>query len=265
MSVDAAWSRPPEEQAPRVSRGSRASRRACPACAWFLLDGPGPLRPSRPSPRSCPMPRSASVAAQRVVGRHLHEHDRQPVGVLDPHLDQPPRLLPRRADDRDTRRRQPRLLGGDVPDLEPEGEPRGGGSPACPDTSSGPCPGSTRRRGAPAARTPGTRPDRGLRRRKRASVRGPSGAAGPGCFSTSMPAILARPRTRRGPRGRRATVGAVTRRSPPAPTSRPTSRSATPSSWCPTWAAGRSGPPRARCRRRRSPAAPASSRSATAS
>src|SRR5206468_3301045 len=97
-------------------RGSRAASAAVTAFSG----------PDGPSPASLPDRRSAPVEAQRVIRRHLHQHDAHPVRVLDPRLDETPRLLAGGPQDRHARRRQPGLLGGDVAHLEPEGEPARG-------------------------------------------------------------------------------------------------------------------------------------------
>jgi rhodanese-related sulfurtransferase len=75
----------------------------------------GPTMPARPA--------SPLVPAQRVVLRHLDEHDPDAVRIGDPALDQPPRLPPRLAEDRCTRSRQAVDLRNDVADLEPQRHP----------------------------------------------------------------------------------------------------------------------------------------------
>src|SRR3954471_8306871 len=117
---------PPEEQAPTASSRQPSTAIRRPALRMVLLDGSDLLRPDGPSPASLPDRRSAPVEAQRVIRRHLHQHDAHPVRVLDPRLDETPRLLAGGPQDRHARRRQPGLLGGDVAHLEPEGEPARG-------------------------------------------------------------------------------------------------------------------------------------------
>jgi len=51
--------------------------------------------------------RRSRVTAERVVGRNLDQHDPEVVGILDPHLDQSPRLGRGFPDDRYSGRGQP--------------------------------------------------------------------------------------------------------------------------------------------------------------
>jgi len=50
-----------------------------------------------------------------VIGGNLDQDDPDAVGILDPHLDQPPGLGCGFADDRDSGRGQPSVLGADIP------------------------------------------------------------------------------------------------------------------------------------------------------
>ena len=72
-----------------------------------------------------------------MIGGNLDQDDADAVGVLDPHLDQAPRLCCGLPDDADSGRGQPGVLGADIPDLDPDHHraPRRG-SAACPETSS---------------------------------------------------------------------------------------------------------------------------------
>jgi len=56
----------------------------------------------------------------RVIGGNLDQDDPDPVGILDPHLDQAPRLCCRLPDDRDRDRGQPGILRADIPYLDPD-------------------------------------------------------------------------------------------------------------------------------------------------
>src|SRR5690606_23560538 len=47
-----------------------------------------PVDTRRAWPRSLRLP--AVVAPDRMIVGHLHQHDRHPVGIAHPHLDQPP-------------------------------------------------------------------------------------------------------------------------------------------------------------------------------
>jgi D-erythronate 2-dehydrogenase len=101
--------------------------------AAALPDGerPGSLRAERegavlqtsPQPmrrRLCGWWRGPGVAAQRVIGGHLDQHDPGAVRVLDPHLGQPPGLGQRLPGDADPGRCQPAVLGVHVPHLKPD-------------------------------------------------------------------------------------------------------------------------------------------------
>jgi hypothetical protein len=55
-----------------------------------------------------------------MVGGDLDENDRYAVRVLNPHLDQSPRLGPRFSYHPGACRREPLMLGVDVSDLQPE-------------------------------------------------------------------------------------------------------------------------------------------------
>jgi hypothetical protein len=55
-----------------------------------------------------------------VVGRDLYEHDTHAVRVLDPHLDQPPRLSPGFTRNRHCRRHKTFVLGPYITDLQPD-------------------------------------------------------------------------------------------------------------------------------------------------
>src|SRR5918993_1088477 len=60
---------------------------------WWPPPGP-PRSPPRP-PRRHIAPHQSGTAAKRMLRRHLHDADAQPVRVGDPHLQQSPRLPPR--------------------------------------------------------------------------------------------------------------------------------------------------------------------------
>src|SRR3954451_23824238 len=64
--------------------------------------------------------RSPWVTPQRVIGRDLDEHDTYAVRILDPHLDQPPRLWPGFTRDLHSRRHETLVLGSYVTDLQPD-------------------------------------------------------------------------------------------------------------------------------------------------
>jgi hypothetical protein len=55
-----------------------------------------------------------------VIGGNLDQDDADAVGVLDPHLDQAPRLCCGLPDDGDSGRGQPGVLGADIPYLDPD-------------------------------------------------------------------------------------------------------------------------------------------------
>jgi hypothetical protein len=55
-----------------------------------------------------------------VAGGNLGQDDPDAVGILDPRLDQPPRLGRRIALDRDSGRGQPGVLGVHIADLDPD-------------------------------------------------------------------------------------------------------------------------------------------------
>src|SRR5271166_6363001 len=93
------WSRPPPSWT---------------AWAWTDRRDPG-----RSGPR---------VAAQRVVGRNLDEHDAEAIRVLDPHFGQPPGLRRGLAEDRNSGRGEPVALGVDIPHLEPDQHRAPGGA-----------------------------------------------------------------------------------------------------------------------------------------
>src|SRR5260221_11804706 len=63
---------------------------------------------------------SSRVAAPRVIGGHLGQHDRDAVGILDPHFDQAPRLPRWPSQVTGPGRGQAVVLGADVPDLQPD-------------------------------------------------------------------------------------------------------------------------------------------------
>ncbi len=60
------------------------------------------------------------VAAQRVIGRNFDEDDADTVRILDPHLSQSPRLGYWLTQDVNAGGCQPRVLGLDIPYLEPD-------------------------------------------------------------------------------------------------------------------------------------------------
>jgi hypothetical protein len=55
-----------------------------------------------------------------VIAGDLDEHDTYAVRILDPHLDQPPRLWPGFTRDLHSRRHETFVLGPDVTDLQPD-------------------------------------------------------------------------------------------------------------------------------------------------
>ena len=55
-----------------------------------------------------------------MIGRNFDEHDPDAVRVLDPHFGQPPGFRHGLAEDTDSGRRQPVVLGVNIPDLEPD-------------------------------------------------------------------------------------------------------------------------------------------------
>jgi hypothetical protein len=55
-----------------------------------------------------------------VIGRDLDEHDTYTVRILDPHLDQAPRLRPGVTRDLHSRRHEAFVLGSYVTDLQPD-------------------------------------------------------------------------------------------------------------------------------------------------
>jgi hypothetical protein len=67
-----------------------------------------------------------------VIGGDLDEHDTDPVRILDPHLNQTPRLGAWLLDHADAGRGQPLMLSVDIPDLDPDHQRRSrrpGGTP----------------------------------------------------------------------------------------------------------------------------------------
>jgi hypothetical protein len=66
------------------------------------------------------------VAAQGVMVGNLDQDDPDAVGVLDPHLDQSPGLGHGFPDDGDAGCREPRVLGADIPHLDPDHHRRPG-------------------------------------------------------------------------------------------------------------------------------------------
>jgi hypothetical protein len=57
---------------------------------------------------------------ERVIGGDLDEHDTDPIGIFDPHLNQTPRLGAWLLDHADADRGQPLMLSVDIPDLDPD-------------------------------------------------------------------------------------------------------------------------------------------------
>jgi hypothetical protein len=55
-----------------------------------------------------------------VIGGNLDQDDLDAVGVLNPHLDQAPRLGYWLPDDRDSSRDEPGMLRLDIPHLDPD-------------------------------------------------------------------------------------------------------------------------------------------------
>src|SRR5271166_2200836 len=144
------WSRPPPRSA-RISSqrcpGSVPSGRStgCPYQTTRSTSGPwrprgGSCWPSSPTgrrragrpgawtDRRDPGRSGPRVAAQRVVGRNLDEHDAEAIRVLDPHFGQPPGLRRGLAEDRNSGRGEPVALGVDIPHLEPDQHRAPGGA-----------------------------------------------------------------------------------------------------------------------------------------
>ena len=63
-----------------------------------------------------------------MIGGHLDEDDPNPIGILDPHLGEPPGLRSGLAHDPHASRRQAVTLGVDVPHLEPDHQRTPGGA-----------------------------------------------------------------------------------------------------------------------------------------
>src|SRR4051794_30041678 len=84
------------------------------------ISGVTALRGSLPSRVSVSTFLGSVLPAQRMVSRHLDEHEPDTVSVGDPHLDQAPRLALRRAQDVHVERLKPLMLGADIAHLQPQ-------------------------------------------------------------------------------------------------------------------------------------------------
>src|SRR3954467_9655585 len=84
------------------------------------ISGVTALRGSLPSRVSVSTFLRSVAPEQRMVSRHLDEHEPDTVSVGDPHLDQAPRLALRRAQDVHVERLKPRMLGADIAHLPPQ-------------------------------------------------------------------------------------------------------------------------------------------------
>jgi hypothetical protein len=121
------------------------------------------------------------VTAQWVIGGDLDQDDPDAIGVLDPHLDQPPALRCGLPDDRNSGRSQPGMLAADIPDLDPDHHRARQDRPRARRPRGIPSRGRTPPRDHPGDRTPGRRPGPGRRGRSGGCGPGRGGAGGSGC------------------------------------------------------------------------------------
>ena len=87
------WSRACTDQARREVKSRRSGWSSCCGCGYASSSAAWrPIRVAASAHASPSTSRSSPVAAQRVADGNLHQHDRDAIGILDPHLHQAPRL-----------------------------------------------------------------------------------------------------------------------------------------------------------------------------